>query len=70
VIVRREDGFERRRLFRCGRCGVGVGYEILGDAETEAGGKERERVVYLLEGGLVESEDMGVEGEGEEGVTR
>lgn len=62
VIVRREDGFERRRLFRCGRCGVGVGYEILGEGEGEKGRKER--VVYLLVGGLVKSEDMGGEGEG------
>ncbi|KAH8691492.1 hypothetical protein BGW36DRAFT_388422 [Talaromyces proteolyticus] len=28
VIVRREDGFEKRVLHRCGRCRVVVGYEI------------------------------------------
>lgn len=32
VVIRREDGFERRKLLRCGRCRVVVGYE-LDDAE-------------------------------------
>lgn len=31
VVIRREDGFEKRRLYRCGRCGVVVGYEVLGE---------------------------------------
>lgn len=56
VVVRREDGFEKRRVHRCGRCGVCVGYEIVGE-EGEGGG----RVIYLLEGGLVLSEEMGRE---------
>ncbi|TVY22842.1 hypothetical protein LHYA1_G008663 [Lachnellula hyalina] len=30
TVVRREDGFEKRMLWRCVRCGVVVGYEILG----------------------------------------
>jgi hypothetical protein len=28
TIVRREDGFEKRVLWRCERCRVGVGYEL------------------------------------------
>ncbi|TVY13333.1 hypothetical protein LARI1_G008993, partial [Lachnellula arida] len=28
TIIRRDDGFEKRVLWRCGRCGVVVGYEI------------------------------------------
>lgn len=52
--MQREDGFERRRVWRCGRCGVVVGYEV----EREKGGKEMERVVFLLEGGLVETGEM------------
>lgn len=53
-MVQREDGFERRRVWRCGRCGVVIGYEV----EREKGGKEVRRVVFLLEGGLVETEQM------------
>lgn len=58
LVVRREDGFEKRRVYRCGRCGVGVGYEVL----REGGGEGTEgRVVYLMEGGLVETGEMGRE---------
>ncbi|KAL2040460.1 hypothetical protein N7G274_006903 [Stereocaulon virgatum] len=57
VIVRRDDGFEKRRVFRCGRCGVCVGYEVLGDKEGK-GTDGREKVVYLLEGGMVETGEM------------
>lgn len=61
-MVQREDGWEKRRLWRCGRCGVAVGYEILGDEEPAgviAGGKKEGdvvgKVLFLLEGGLVET---------------
>lgn len=56
VVVRREDGFEKRRVHRCGRCGVGVGYEIVGEE-----GEVHKRVIYLLQGGLVVTEEMGGE---------
>lgn len=56
--MRREDGFEKRRLYRCGRCGVGVGYEVVREGEGE--GREG-RVMYLMEGGLVETGEMGRE---------
>lgn len=56
VVVRREDGFEKRRVHRCGRCGIAVGYEIVGQE-----GELNERVIYLLEGGLVVTEEMGKE---------
>lgn len=61
VMVQREDGFERRRVWRCGRCGVVVGYEVEREQKGEAG-----RVVFLLEGGLVETGEM-VGGGGEAG---
>lgn len=64
VVVRREDGFEKRRVFRCGRCGVGVGYEILEGGEGEGVGVEKGRVIYLLEGGLVETGRLGEEDAG------
>lgn len=63
TLVQREDGYERRRLWRCGRCGVGIGYEVE-NAETvtvKGGGEEDEervRVMFVLEGGLVETESM------------
>lgn len=55
IVLRREDGFEKRRVYRCARCGVGVGYEVLGDM----GGEGEGRVIFLLEGGLVETGEMG-----------
>lgn len=63
IIVRREDGFERRRVYRCGRCGLTIGYEMETEtAPTGAVGKGVEgKVIYLLEGGLVATEDMGKE---------
>ncbi|KAM0801680.1 hypothetical protein BDR22DRAFT_962090 [Usnea florida] len=62
VVVRREDGFEKRRVYRCGRCGVVVGYEVLREGEGEGRGREGEgRVMYMMEGGLVETGEMGKE---------
>jgi hypothetical protein len=63
TIIRREDGFEKRRIIRCGRCNGAVGYFILDDTAGDekagdgAAGKNR-RVVYLLPGGLVETTKM------------
>lgn len=60
VIIRREDGFEKRTLLRCGRCRLVVGYK-LDDAQSSAEEGNRERgatVVFLLPGGLVSSDDM------------
>lgn len=60
LVVQREDGWEKRRLWRCGRCGVVFGYEVLGeedqgenkraDGEGKAG-----KVLFLLDGGLIET---------------
>ena len=62
VVVQREDGWEKRRLWRCGRCGITVGYEIMRDEELAEdvtdGGKAAEevgKVSFLLEGGLMET---------------
>lgn len=51
IVVRREDGFEKRRMWRCGRCGTGVGYEVVGAGGERDGEGEVERVMFLLEGG-------------------
>ena len=75
LIIQREDGYEKRRIWRCGRCALVIGYELLseriddgdrgdgGDASiaTEgegAGYKESERVIFLLEDGLVETQQL------------
>lgn len=57
VVVRREDGFEKRRAVRCGRCAGAIGYFILDDAQRQGEGKKK-RVLYLLPGGLVETPKM------------
>ena len=72
LVIRREDGFEKRWLRRCGRCGVVWGYELVepegeGEIENEDGdgdgggeGERRgkERVLYVLEEGLVGTEGL------------
>ncbi|KAL8666106.1 MAG: hypothetical protein Q9168_007554 [Polycauliona sp. 1 TL-2023] len=62
IVVQREDGWEKRRLWRCARCGVAVGYEIIGEEELPGdipGGRKKGdglgKVLFLLEGGLVET---------------
>ncbi|KAI9035461.1 uncharacterized protein KD926_003487 [Aspergillus affinis] len=72
TMVRREDGFEKRWFLRCGRCRVVVGYFLDAvhfpnataagkepDGEDEDEEAERAKVVYLLPGALVETDDMG-----------
>ncbi|KAF7857981.1 hypothetical protein EAF04_009338 [Stromatinia cepivora] len=66
IIIRREDGFEKRGLWRCGRCAVVVGYEVLGEGKGK--GKEVEggegdggfegKILYLLRGGLMSTKVM------------
>ena len=58
-IVNREDGFEKRYLQRCGRCKLIVGYNLdwAQFAESKKEGR-REDIVYLLQNGLVSTDDM------------
>ncbi|KAI9709874.1 MAG: hypothetical protein M1812_007582 [Candelaria pacifica] len=70
VVVRREDGFEKRVLWRCGRCRLVVGYQLdevhykttTGVAVRKEGdgieGVGRVKVVYLLPGSLLTTEEM------------
>ena len=53
LIVRREDGFEKRTLLRCTRCNLAVGYRVEGDSVNI-----NEKAVFLLLGGLMSTEDM------------
>ncbi|KAA8911413.1 hypothetical protein FN846DRAFT_440986 [Sphaerosporella brunnea] len=50
-VVAREDGFEKRVLWRCGRCKLIVGYML--DEEKRRG------CLYLLPGAVVESSELG-----------
>lgn len=58
TIVRREDGFERRLLWRCGRCRLIIGYEL--DSVGDDTGKTEDvlKVIYLLPGGIMSTDAM------------
>lgn len=73
TIIRREDGFEKRVLYKCGRCRVVVGYAIVegggGDAmeidggegvgDGKSGGERYDgKVIYILPGGVVGTDVM------------
>ncbi|KAL5356805.1 hypothetical protein BJX96DRAFT_143424 [Aspergillus floccosus] len=69
TLIRREDGFEKRLLLRCGRCRVVVGYFLdpahFADAgagrEDDEEEEEGARVVYVLPGAVMETGIMGEE---------
>lgn len=67
TLIRREDGFEKRLLLRCGRCRVGMGYFL--DPVHFPDNNEEDwdgdaKVVYLLPGALMET---GVMVQGDQG---
>ena len=53
VIIRREDGFEKRVPIRCTRCTLIIGYKVEGDAASANDG-----IIFLLPGGVLSTEDM------------
>ncbi|KAL1992252.1 hypothetical protein VTN49DRAFT_4284 [Thermomyces lanuginosus] len=55
MVVRREDGFERRSCLRCGRCKVVMGYFL----DHQGRGEVEEDVLYVLPGALVRTEELG-----------
>ena len=55
IVIRKEDGFERRTLLRCGRCKLVIGYRLDTEHHTD---KESVKVVYLLPGGFSTTEEM------------
>lgn len=69
TIVRREDGFEKRVLWRCARCRLVVGYELMGQDRMDidgGNGKEKEgykgKVMYVLPGSMMSTDVMAGEG--------
>lgn len=57
VAVRREDGFEKRKLLRCNRCNLVLGYHL---DHTHFATQEvtAEDIAYILPGALMSTEDM------------
>jgi hypothetical protein len=53
IIVRREDGFEKRAPLRCTRCKLIVAYKVL-----DASGTANTERIFFLPGGLMTTEDM------------
>ena len=60
VILKLDDGFEKRYLVKCSRCGVMVGYQL--DQAQYANSKDvygrLESALFLLAGGLVSTADL------------
>ncbi|KAG0649330.1 hypothetical protein D0Z07_4134 [Hyphodiscus hymeniophilus] len=70
TIIRREDGFEKRALWRCGRCSLVIGYEIAGSESRVSGAGEGRRALrgrctgVMVEGRKIGEGDMEVGREG------
>jgi hypothetical protein len=69
-IIRREDGFEKRLLYRCGRCRLVIGYEIVPTTQpassSSGGGQGQGGQPMDIDGGSGENEkEKGLEREEE-----
>lgn len=58
MIIRREDGFERRTLVRCERCRLVVGYKLDGDHFDDNRKEAGAQALYVLPGALVNTAGM------------
>jgi hypothetical protein len=60
IIVKLEDGFEKRYAVRCTRCGLAAGYHLDKSQLSGTDGQDGPRtdVVYILPGGLMTTEEM------------
>lgn len=72
LILKLEDGFEKRYAARCKRCDLQFGYWLDKSQFDDAEKGRMTDVLYLLNGELLETEEMregrtGEEGEGGEG---
>ena len=58
VVLKLDDGFEKRYAARCKRCDIQIGYWLdKSQFEPEQKGR-REDVMYLLPGGLMSTDEM------------
>ena len=64
LLIRSDEGIEKRYPLRCSRCKLMLGYQLdwgqFGAMETGKAGQTRKRedVVYLLDGAVMTTEDM------------
>ena len=58
IVLKLEDGFEKRYAVRCGRCDLQVGYMLDKASFDEASSGRKGDVMYLLPGGLMSTEEM------------
>lgn len=58
IVLKLEDGFEKRFAVRCGRCDLQIGYMLDEASFDEARSGRKGDVVYLLPGGLMTTEEM------------
>ena len=62
IIVRREDGFEKRYVVKCSRCKLDLGYYLdwnqFDDGEHGDRMDVRDDVLYILPGALLRTDDM------------
>lgn len=60
IVLKLDDGFEKRYAVRCNRCGLAAGYQLdksqFSGSEADSG--PRPDVVYILPGGLLTTEEM------------
>ena len=60
LLLKLEDGFEKRHAVRCSRCGLMLGYQLdlaqFEESKNDLG--RREDVVYVVPGGLMSTEEM------------
>lgn len=57
IIIRRDDGFEKRLLYKCDRCKLTIGYK-LDNSSSEEGANSTTDVLYILPGSLMDTETM------------
>lgn len=57
IIVRREDGFEKRILLRCAQCKLTLGYQ-LDQSQFVGEDIEASNIAYILPGSLMSTETM------------
>lgn len=65
LIIRSDEGIEKRYLIQCSRCKVTLGYQLdwdqfttQGEASVSTRNGRRDDVVYLLEGAVITTEAM------------
>ena len=57
ILIRREDGFEKRTCLRCDRCGSTIGYQ-LDASHFPAQSSLADQIVFILPGGLLSTTEM------------